>query len=100
MDAAQSDRFAAAIAVANSWWTRPKLRGGLALLDALQRFGGPRPQALRLPPLIARVNRHGVASINGLPRSPSAAPERVRGDALFDAVAASARGWTSNGTGR
>ena len=47
-----------------------------------------------------RLDRRGVASINGLPRSPSAAPERVRGDALFDAVAASTREWTSNGTGR
>ncbi len=100
MDGAQSDGYAAAIAVAKSWWTRPKRRDGLALHDALQRFGGPRPPRLRLPPLIPRVDRHGVTSINGLPRSPSAAPERVRGDALFDAVAASARGWTSNGTGR
>ena len=31
MDAAQSDGYAAAIAVANSWWTRPKQGGGLAV---------------------------------------------------------------------
>ena len=73
------------------------------MLDALQRFGGPWPQALRLPPLIPRVQSPWRRLDQWAAQESVAAAARTRRCAaslLFDAIAASSGKWTSGGTER
>ena len=77
MDAAQSDGYAAAIAVANSWWTRPKQGGGLAVAQCSRALRlavdavSPAATTARFHALIAAAPPQSLGCPGVYPRLPN-----------------------------